>query len=33
MGTVSAEVVAEAIARGALAATSVDGWPVAADLR
>jgi len=33
MGAVAAEVVAEAIVRGALAATSVDGWPAAADHR
>jgi L-aminopeptidase/D-esterase-like protein len=33
MGAVAAEVVAEAIVRGALTAASVDGWPAAADLR
>jgi L-aminopeptidase/D-esterase-like protein len=33
MGALAAEVVAEAIVRGALAAKSVPGWPAAADLR
>jgi len=31
-GALAAEVVAEAIVRGVRAATSVDGWPAAADL-
>jgi L-aminopeptidase/D-esterase-like protein len=33
MGALAAEVVAEAIVRGALTAKSVDGWTAAADLR
>jgi L-aminopeptidase/D-esterase-like protein len=32
MGALAAEVVAEAIVRGAMAAKSVPGWPAAADL-